>query len=340
MTPLPVRKLGGTQGLTASAIGLGCMSLITTKGFYDTEGLTEEAAIGVIHKALDLGVTLLNTSDLYGPYVGEEIVGKALAGGRREGVVVATKWGPRFEEGKLVMDGTADNARRSCEGSLKRLQIDCIDLFTMRGPLPPGVTIEEPMQELKKLVEEGKIRCLGLSEVSVDDIRRAHAVHPITAVELEWSLFTRDAERDIVPTLRELGIGVLAYSPLGRGLLTGRFSSLEQLPENDYRRWGQPRWSSDAFPANKALADKVAEIAGRKGCTPAQLALAWLLAQGDDVIPIPGTKNIKRLEENVGAALVKLSAEELAEIEAAVPQDAVVGARYDGMEHSTYHAKH
>lgn len=332
--PLPTRKLGA-QGCAPSAIGLGCMSLVPGGGFYDAEGLTEEQAVAVIRCALDLGVTLFNTSDLYGPYTGERVLGKALAG-RREGVVVATKWGPMFKEGELVMDGSPANARACVEGSLQRLGIDCIDIFTMRGPVDPKVSIQETMAELKKLVEEGKVRHLGLSEVSAAQVRAAHAIHPIACVELEWSLFTRDAERDVVPTLRELGIGVLAYSPLGRGLLAGRFSGVDELGEKDFRRWGQPRFQGEAFEANKALAGKVAAIAARKGCTPAQLALAWLLAQGDDIIPIPGTKSATRLEENLGALAVQLSPPELAELEAAVSPDAVVGTRYAHMA-GTYH---
>lgn len=249
---------------------------------------------------------------------------------------MATKWGPMFKDGALVMDGSPANARACVEGSLRRLSIDCIDVFTMRGPVDPKVPLDETMGELKKLVEEGKVRHLGLSEVSAAQVRAAHAIHPIACVELEWSLFTRDAERDILPTLRELGIGVLAYSPLGRGLLAGRFSGTEQLGEKDFRRWGQPRFQGEAFEANKALADRVAAIAQRKGCTRAQLALAWLLAQGDDVVPIPGTKSAARLEENLGALSVQLSPAELAELETAVPQDAVVGDRYAHMA-GTYH---
>ncbi|KAL4425309.1 hypothetical protein ABPG75_009325 [Micractinium tetrahymenae] len=332
--PLPTRQLG-SQGCAAAAIGLGCMSLVPGGGFYDPEGLTEEQAVAVMHRALDLGVTLFNTSDLYGPFTGEQVLGKALAG-RREGAVVATKWGPMFKEGKLVMDGSPANARACVEGSLQRLGIDCIDVFTMRGPVDPQVPLEETMAELKRLVGEGKVRYLGLSEVSAAQVRAAHAIHPITCVELEWSLFTRDAERDVVPTLRELGIGVLAYSPLGRGLLAGRFSGAEELGEKDFRRWGQPRFQGEAFEANKALAARVAAIAERKGCTPAQLALAWLLAQGDDVIPIPGTKSATRLEENLGALSVQLSPAELVELQTAVPQDAVVRERYAHMA-GTYH---
>ncbi|PRW59960.1 putative aldo-keto reductase 2 [Chlorella sorokiniana] len=334
--PLPARKLG-SQGCEASAIGLGCMSLVPGGGFYDPEGLTEDEAVAVIHRALDLGITMFNTSDLYGPYTGETVLGKALAG-RRGGVVVATKWGPMFKDGQLQADFSPANARRCCEGSLSRLQLDCIDVFILRGPVPAGVSLEETMHELKVLVNEGKIKHLGLSEVSAAQVRACHAIHPISCVELEWSLFSRDAERDIVPTLRELGIGVLAYSPLGRGLLAGRFASTADLGEKDFRRWGQPRFAGEAFEHNRQLAAKVAAIAERKGCTPAQLALAWLLAQRDDIIPIPGTKSAGRLEENAGAADVCLTPEDLAELEAAVPEGAVQGDRYAGLQHTTYHA--
>ncbi|GAB4821479.1 hypothetical protein N2152v2_008525 [Parachlorella kessleri] len=331
---LPTRKLGKHSPLEVSAEGLGCMSL-TPGSFYDTAGLTEEQAAAVVHRAVELGVTLLNTSDLYGPYINEELLGRALEGHKDE-VRIATKWGPMKTESGFHMDASPANCRACCEGALKRLGVPAIDLFTMRGPVDPKVPLEETMAEVKRLVEEGKVKHVGLSEVNSDDIRRAHAVVSITAVEQEWSLFTRDIEEDILPTCRELGIGILAYSPLGRGLLAGRFTSAADIGVDDFRRTMMPRFQGENFEKNLQLAQNVFRVAERKGCTPGQLALAWLLHKGDDVVPIPGTKTIKYLEENVGALKVKLSPEEMEELESLVPHDQVAGFR-DAFKHATYH---
>lgn len=327
---LPTRKLGA-QGCEASAMGFGCMSL--TPGLYESGGLSEDEAVTVIHRALDLGVTLLNTSDLYGPYTNELILGLAIKG---RTAVISTKFGPMFQDGKFVMDASRENVRRCAEGSLKRLGVSALDIFTFRGPPDPKVPIEETMAEVAELVKEGKVKYVGLSEVSANAIRRAHAVVPITAVELEWSLFSRDCEQDLVPTCRELGIGFMAYSPLGRGLLAGRFSGVEELGERDWRRQC-PRFVGDNLTANLELVQKVKALAGKKGCTPSQLALAWLLAQGNDIIPIPGTKNPKFIEDNAGALKVELTTADLEELEAAVPPEAVAGTRYADMKHATYH---
>jgi aryl-alcohol dehydrogenase-like predicted oxidoreductase len=328
MSSLPTRKLG-SQGCEAAAVGFGCMSL--TPGFYGAGGLSDEAAIPILRRALELGVTLFNTSDLYGPFTNEMLLSNVLPG---TGAVIATKYGPMFKEGKIIMDGSRENVRRCCLGSLERLKVPTLDIFTFRGPPDPKFPIEETMAEVKELIQEGKVRYVGLSEVNSEDIRRAHAVVPITAIELEWSLFTRDAERDIVPTCRELGIGIMAYSPLGRGLLAGRFAKPDDLEEKDWRRTS-PRFVGDNFENNLKLVQRVKALAEKKRCTPGQLALAWLLHQGDDIIPIPGTKNIKYLEENVGALNVNITKEEMKELEDAVPEHAVAGERYPNM-HGTY----
>jgi len=307
------------------------MSLTST--FYGPTGLTDEQAVSIIRKAYDLGVRLFNTSDLYGPYKNEELVGEALEG--KADVALSTKWGPMFEAGKgIVSNYSPEYCRKACEGALKRLRVPSITLFTLRGPVGPEWDLKATMSELKALVGEGKIQYLGLSEVSADQIRACHAVHPISAVEIEYSLFTRDVESDILPTCRELGIGIMAYSPLGRGMLTGAIKTVDQLGETDFRRRLQPRF--DALEQNLALVAEVERMAASKGCTPAQLALAWLLAKGPDVFPIPGTKSETRLIENMGALGVSLSEADVAALEAAVPADKVVGSRYADMRH-TYH---
>jgi aryl-alcohol dehydrogenase-like predicted oxidoreductase len=324
---LPQRTLGTDAPLTVSALGLGCMGM---SEFYGTPD--EPAGIATIHRALDLGVTFLDTADMYGPFTNEQLVGKAIAG-RRDEVQLATKFGnERRPDGSRVgINGRPEYVRSACDASLQRLGTDHIDLYYQHR-VDPNVPIEETVGAMAGLVEAGKVRHLGLSEASASTIRRGHATHPITALQTEYSLFTRDIEDEILPTLRELGIGLVPYSPLGRGLLTGTITSEDTLDESDSRRSPYfPRFHGEALAANLALVDKVREIAEAKGCTPGQLALAWVLAQGDDVVPIPGTKRIKYLEENVGALNVTLTPEDLAALDSAVPRDAVAGDRYGDM---------
>jgi aryl-alcohol dehydrogenase-like predicted oxidoreductase len=326
---LETRTLGVTAPLAVSALGLGCMGM---SEFYGTGD--EAQGIATIHRALDLGVTFLDTADMYGPFTNEQLVGKALQG-RREGVVVATKFGnERLPDGTRVgINGHPDYVRKACDASLGRLGIDTIDLYYQHR-VDKGVPIEDTVGAMKELVEAGKVRCLGLSEASPDTIRRAHAVHPITALQTEYSLFTRDLEDDILPVLRELGIGLVPYSPLGRGLLTGAITKPTDLAGNDSRTSGYfPRFQGEALDANLALVARITALAEQKGCTPGQLALAWVLAQGSDVAPIPGTKRIPYLEENLGAAAVELSAEDVSALVDAVPRDAVQGERYGDMSH-------
>ena len=310
--------------LAVSELGLGCMGM---SAFYGTAD--EGEAIATIHRSLELGCTFLDTAEMYGPFKNEELLGKALAG-RRDDVTLATKFGIRFAPTEdnptnRVLDGSPENVRRSIEGSLQRLGTDHVDLYYLHR-VDPGTPIEETVGAMGELVAEGKVRYLGLSEAAPETIRRAHATHPITALQTEFSLWTRDPEAEVLPTCRELGIGFVAYSPLGRGFLSGRFKSPDDLEANDFRRHG-PRFTGSALEANLELAAKVEELAGEKGCTSGQLALAWVLAQGDDVVPIPGTKRRTYLEENVAAADVALSADDLARIDAELPD--VVGDRYD-----------
>ncbi len=319
------RRLGE---LTVSEIGLGCMGM---SAFY---GTTDEGeALATIDRALELGCNFLDTAEMYGPYTNEELLGKAIAG-RRDEFVIATKWGVRFaptpdNPTNRVLDGSAENARRSIDDSLQRLGTDHVDLWYAHR-VDFTRPIEEQVGAMAEQVEAGKVRHIGLSEAAPETLRRAHAVHPITALQTEYSLWTRDVEAEILPTCRELGIGFVAYSPLGRGFLSGRFKGPEDLDENDFRRHG-PRFSGEALEHNRKLAAKVEEIAREKGCTPGQLALAWVLAQGDDVAPIPGTKRVAYLEENVAAASVPLTDDDLKALEDAVPRDAVVGDRYSDM---------
>ncbi|XP_034686542.1 probable aldo-keto reductase 2 [Vitis riparia] len=312
----------GSQGLEVSAQGLGCMGM---SAFYGPPK-PEQDMIPLIHHAVNSGITFLDTSDVYGPFTNEILLGKALKGGVREKVELATKFGIIYED--RVRDARGDPAyvRACCEASLKRLEVDCIDLYYQHR-IDTRVPIEVTVGELKKLVEEGKIKYIGLSEASASTIRRAHAVHPITAVQLEWSLWSRDVEEDIVPTCRELGIGIVAYSPLGRGFLSSGAKIVENLSDNDSRKYF-PRFQPENLEHNKILYERVSEIATRKGCTPSQLALAWVHHQGDDVCPIPGTTKIENLNQNIGALSVKLTPEEMAELESIASADVVKGDRY------------
>jgi aryl-alcohol dehydrogenase-like predicted oxidoreductase len=300
-------------------------------GMSEFYGAADEAeAMSTIHRALDLGVTLLDTADVYGPFTNEMLVGKAISG-RRDEVQLSTKFGnERNPDGSWVgINGTPEYVRTACDASLQRLGVDHIDLY-FQHRVDPSVPIEETVGAMKELVEAGKVRCLGLSEAGAATIRRAHAVHPITALQSEYSLFTRDLESDILPTLREAGIGLVAYSPLGRGMLTGGLTAAS-LDDSDFRTTAYPRFMGEAREANLTLVQGLVALAGTKGCTAGQLALAWVLAQGSDIVAIPGTKRVRYLEENVAASEVVLSAEDLATIEAAVPADAVVGDRYANM---------
>jgi len=322
------RTLGKTSPLTVSALGLGCMGM---SEFYGTAD--EATAIDTIHRALDLGVTFLDTADMYGPFTNEQLVGQAIKG-RRDEVQLATKFGnERLPDGTRVgINGKPEYVRSACDASLQRLGVDHIDLYYQHR-VDKTVPIEETVGAMKELVEAGKVRHLGLSEAGVETIRRGHATHPITALQTEYSLFTRDLEDEILPNVRELGIGLVPYSPLGRGLLTGTITSESGADgEGDFRRSAYfPRFQGDALDTNLALVERIRELADEKGCTPGQLALAWVLAQGDDVAPIPGTKRVKYLEENVAALDVSLSDDELKALETAVPREAVAGDRYGDM---------
>lgn len=316
---MQTRKLGK---LEVSALGLGCMGM---SEFYGPTDETE--GIATIHRALELGVTLLDTADMYGPFKNEELVGKAIRD-RRDKVILATKCGiVRDEKGGMRgINGSPDYIRSACDASLKRLGIDVIDLYQLHRP-DPRTPIEDSAGALAGLVKAGKVRYIGFSEIGPNTLRRAHAVHPVTSLQTEYSLVTRDAEAKVLPTCRELGIGFLAYSPLGRGLLTGRYKSRADFGPGDYRGVS-PRFAEGAFEQNLKLVEEVAKIAAEKKCTVAQLALAWLLAKGGEIVPIPGTKSRKRLEENVGAAQVQLSPADLQRLDAACPVGAAAGERY------------
>lgn len=317
-------RILGRSGLAVSAIGLGCMGMSEFYGAKD-----DAASIATIHRAIDLGVTFLDTADVYGPHTNEQLVGRAVAG-RRDQVTIATKFGNvRGDDGKFLgVSGTPDYVRQACDASLQRLGVDTIDLYYQHR-VDATVPIEDTVGAMAELVEAGKVRYLGLSEAGPETIRRAHGVHPITALQTEYSLWTRDPEADILPLCRELGIGFVAYSPLGRGFLTGRYRSIDDLPSDDWRR-NNPRFQGDNFKKNLDLVAHVESLAARKHCTPAQLALAWVLRRGEDVVPIPGSKRVERLEENARAVDVSrgLSDREMAEIDALFPVGVASGTRY------------
>jgi aryl-alcohol dehydrogenase-like predicted oxidoreductase len=318
------RKLG-TQGLEVSAEGLGCMGMSEFYGRAD-----EAEAIATIHRAIELGVDFLDTADMYGPFTNERLVGRAIAD-RRDSVVLATKFGnERREDGSWVgINGKPEYVHRACEASLQRLGVDQIDLYYQHR-VDKTVPIEETVGAMAALVEQGKVRYLGLSEASPETIRRASEVHPISALQTEYSLWSRDPEDEILPTVRELGIGFVAYSPLGRGFLSGRWRSPDDLPADDFRR-NHPRFQGENFQRNLELVERVNEIAQEKGVKPGQLALAWVLAQGKDIVPIPGTKRREYLEENVAATEIELTPEDLARLDEAAPRGVTSGDRYADM---------
>jgi aryl-alcohol dehydrogenase-like predicted oxidoreductase len=321
---MKTKKLG-QQGLEVSEMGLGCMGMSEFYGQAD-----EGEAVRTIHRALELGVNFLDTADMYGPFTNERLVGRAIAD-RRDQVVVATKFGNvRGEHGeRLGIRGDAEYVRSACDASLERLGVDHIDLYYQHR-VDKSVEIEETVGAMKELVEAGKVRYLGLSEAGPQTIRRAHAVHPISALQTEYSLWTRDPEDAVLPTIRDLGVGFVAYSPLGRGFLSGRFNSPDDFEESDFRKH-HPRFQGENFEKNLELVEKVREIADEKGVAASQLALAWVMAQGDDIVPIPGTTKVKNLEQNVAAADIELTDGDLARLDEVAPKGAAAGDRYADM---------
>jgi len=322
---METRRLG-SRGLEVSAVGLGCMGMSEFYGATD-----EDEAVATIHRALELGVTLIDTADIYGPFTNERLVGRAIAG-RRDAVVLATKFGNvRREDGSWVgIDGRPEYVHSACDASLKRLGVEHIDLYYQHR-VDKKVPIEETVGAMAELVQAGKVRHIGLSEASPETIRRAHAVHPITALQTEYSLWSRDPEERLLPTVRELGIGFVAYAPIGRGFLSGRFRSPDDVGDEGDFRSRHPRFQGDNFRRNRELVERLEALAAEKGVTPAQLALAWVLHQGDDIVPIPGTKRRTYLQENVAAVEIELSQEDLARIDEAAPRGVTAGDRYADM---------
>ncbi|PIN07679.1 Voltage-gated shaker-like K+ channel, subunit beta/KCNAB [Handroanthus impetiginosus] len=325
---VPRVKLGAAEGLEVSKIGLGCVGMSATYG----PPKPEPEMIKLIHHAVDLGVTFFDTSDFYGPHTNEILLGKAVKGGMREKVQIATKFGVRLKNDTLDIRGDPKYVREACEASLKRLDTDYIDLYYIHR-IDTQVPIELTMEELKKLVEEGKVKHVGLSEASSSTIKRAHSVHPLTALQSEWSLWSRDLEQHIVPTCRELGIGIVPYSPLGRGFLAAGPTFIQNLSESDFRK-RFPRFKPENLNENKKIYESICEMARMKRCTPAQLALAWVLTRGDEVCPIPGTTKIENLDQNIGALFVELTQEEMIQLESYAPADVVKGERHAFMSHT------
>ncbi len=318
---METRKLG-SQGLTVTALGLGCMGM---SEFYT--GRDDAESVATIHRALDLGCTFLDTADVYGPHINEELVGRAIKG-RRQEVTLATKFGNvRGPDGSWAgVNGRPEYVKAACDASLKRLGVEYVDLYQQHR-VDRAVPIEETVGAMAQLVKAGKVRYLGLSEASAETIRRAHQAHPISSVQTEYSLWTRDPEDEVLPMCRKLGVGFIAYSPLGRGFLTGRFTTFDDLPADDYRRF-HPRFQGANFQKNLDLVHRIEEIATEKKCTPSQLALAWLLGKGKEIVPIPGTKKRKYLEENLGAVRIQLTAADVARIEEVAPPGVAAGPRY------------
>lgn len=322
------RKLG-SQGLDVSALGLGAMGMSGIPGMPSLYGVTDETeSIATLHRAVELGIDFIDTAEFYGPFANESLIGKAFAG-RRDDVILATKFAFEFgDDGRpLGFNSSPDHLKKSLDGSLKRLGVDCLDLWYQHR-IDPSVPIEETVGTMGELVQAGKVRFLGLSEASAATIRRAHATFPISAIQTEYSLWERGVEEDVLPALRELGIGFVPYSPLGRGFLTGTAKPASEYPEGDYRR-RDPRFQGENFEQNKHIAEEVARIAAARNATPAQIALAWLLAQGQDIVPIPGTKRRTYLEQNAAAAELKLTAEEMVALNAVAPVGTTAGLRYE-----------